>query len=164
MMMNTPIETAPVSQDDRLMAGLCHILGLIVAIIVWATQKERKFVAFQAMQAITFDLALMAVFLVFFACTFCAMFGGFGLVFPASIGLSAASQRQGDLSNPLAAIFMLIAMAITFLPFAMIPVLMLVALGVFALRIYAAVSVISGRDFRYPVLGKRLERYLARQA
>ena len=49
------------------------------------------------------------------------------------------------------------------LPFAVMVVLMLLALSVFALRIYAGVSVISGQDFRYPILGARLEHYLARQ-
>jgi uncharacterized membrane protein len=163
MMRSIAIESPPVSQDDRLMAGLSHIFGLIVALIFWATQRERKFVAFQAMQAIVFDVVVMVTFAVIGGCAFCAMFGGIGLMFPASFGLAAAGQGQGDASGPLAVVFMLITLVAALLPFAIMVVLMLVALSVFALRLYAGVSVISGQDFRYPILGAWLERYLARQ-
>ena len=162
--MNAPIEASPVSQDDRLMGGLSHIFGLIVAIIIWATQKEKKFVAFQAMQAIAFDIVVSATFLVFGICMFCGMFGSFGLMFPASFGLAATSQEGGQPSGPLAIVFILVTLLTTLLPFGLMAVFMLIALGVLAVRIYAGISVISGRDFRYPILGAWLERYLARQA
>lgn len=39
------------SSDERLMAAVSHLFGLLVAIIVWATQKEKSiFVRFQAVQ------------------------------------------------------------------------------------------------------------------
>jgi len=163
VVVNTAIESPPISQDDRLMAGLSHIFGLIVALIVWATQRERKFVAFQAMQAIALDVVVMVTFAVIGGCAFCAMFGGMGLMLPLSFGLAAAGQGQGDASGSMAVVFILITLVAALLPFAIMVVLMLLALSVFALRIYAGVSVISGQDFRYPILGARLERYLVRQ-
>jgi len=37
-----PGETVNTTSDERVMAALSHFFGLIAAVIVWATQKDRS--------------------------------------------------------------------------------------------------------------------------
>ena len=53
------------SQDERIMAGLAHIsailpmMGMVAPIVIWVTQKDKsKFVSFQALQAVSYQLAM----------------------------------------------------------------------------------------------------------
>ncbi len=64
-----PYEASGISQDDKMMAMLAHLLaivtGFIGPLIIWLIKKDQsKFVAFHAMQALFFHLALNVVMFV----------------------------------------------------------------------------------------------------
>lgn len=74
--MATDQDATP-SSDERLMATLAHSLGLLVDLIIWATQKDKsRFVRFQAMQAVAYDLAVGVLFVALVGCMVAAIVGG----------------------------------------------------------------------------------------
>jgi uncharacterized Tic20 family protein len=157
--MSTTSTQPPLSeQDERLMAGLSHLLGWMVALIIWAIQRERsEFVRFQTLQAIAFDVVMIAVIFVLTFCSMCAMFAlplaGVGM---AGMGAAAGSEEAAAAGGVLA---ITLATAVSFLPFCLMMPVMLVMLGG---HIVAAVQTFSGKDFRYPWLGEWLEKRLAK--
>ena len=51
-----------ISMEERLMAALSHFFGMLVALVIWITQKDKSnFVRFQALQAVGLDAILMVV-------------------------------------------------------------------------------------------------------
>ena len=151
-----------VSQDDHVMAALAHgaailpFWGLIGAIVIWATQKDKsRFVRFQALQALVYQVLPILGGLIFFVCYFCS-FGGFFLTIPI-----AALAEQGGGGGEVAAV--IAAIVTTGLPFIIFGVAMLVWLAWLIYAIVAAVRVFQGHDFRYVVVGPWLERILERR-
>ena len=61
----------PPTSDDRLLSALAHLFGILVALIIWATHKDKSpSVRFQAVQAIAFDIVVMVFIMLFtFACS-----------------------------------------------------------------------------------------------
>ena len=120
--------------EERSMAALAHLVviiplwGILVAGIIWLYFKEKsKAVVFHAQQAIFFQVILLIVIVV-------------ALVFRLFCSIIAVINR------PLAAI--LNAGNI---------VLLVVCVVVYAAAcLYAAWSVLEGRDFEYPFIGKQL--------
>jgi uncharacterized Tic20 family protein len=46
------------SSEDKILAALGHLFGIIAAIIIWAVQKDKsEYVRFQASQAVVFSLS-----------------------------------------------------------------------------------------------------------
>jgi uncharacterized Tic20 family protein len=63
----TPTPANKAVQDDNLMAAISHagiiLIGIIIPLLIWVTQKEKsKYVAFQAKQALVYQLAVAVVF------------------------------------------------------------------------------------------------------
>ena len=59
--MNT-LENIPPTSDEKMMGALAHVFGPLAAIIVWAIQKEKsRFVKFQALQALAFDMIVAVI-------------------------------------------------------------------------------------------------------
>jgi len=155
--------SAATTQDERILAALAHasvilpFWGLIGAIVVWVTQREKsRFVNFQALQGATYQLCLIVLSFVGGGCFMVAFFG-IGLLMP--VGMLA----MGDLSDPNAAggvIAILIAILTTFLPFCLMGLFFLVAAACVCYGLYGAVLVLQGNDFRYAIIGPRLEQYL----
>ena len=147
--MNTP-DNLPLSSDEKLMGALAHLFGPLVALVVWSTQKDKsRFVKFQALQALAFDLVLIIVMSIVFFCFFGVMFVGiFGTMFGA-----LGSTSSPDAIPPF---FMLPFM----FPFLMFACISPVSLLIMAVRMIAAVSVFRGRNYQYPLLGKWLENFL----
>jgi uncharacterized Tic20 family protein len=63
----TSIDTLTPTQDERVMAALSHasallpMMVIIAPIIIWVTQKEKsQYVAFQSLQAIAYQLSMIA--------------------------------------------------------------------------------------------------------
>lgn len=56
----------PSKKDSPILVALSYALGLFVALIIYLLEKEDKWVRFNALQAVCFDLAFSAVFFVFF--------------------------------------------------------------------------------------------------
>ncbi len=147
----TPQENPTPTSDERLMATLAHVLGPIVALIIWATQKDKsRFVRFQAMQAIAFDVGIIVVFFLLGGCLAMIVFGA---TFLGMAGAVAASGNDNGLSGLLGMLFGLI-------PLGGFCIIFLLAFGVLAARIIAAVRVYQGKNYHYPWLGDRVEKML----
>lgn len=150
METNTKISTIS-PQDEHILAALSHIgillpmIGILVPIIIWVTQKEKsRFVAFQALQATVYHLVLIVLWFVGMACYMASFF----LVFAGGI----AGSQSNRVTGPLFAGFFLMP----FLVFGAI------FLGYGILVIYgivAAVLTFQGKDFRYLLIGRWVERY-----
>ncbi len=152
--MSGEIKEAGISaQDERVMAAIAHAtiifsaVGLIGPLVIWGTQRERSaFVAFQALQAAAYQFLLLLGGLLAGALYMCSF-----MSVPVT-GLLSAPLGEGA------------ALCVPFLAFScafgLVFLLMLVWLAYVGYGIFAAVSVLQGKEFRYAFLGPRLERYL----
>ena len=151
-------------QDERIMAALAHISillpvwGMIGTIILWLTQREKsRFVGFQALQAMVYQLALVVGGILVGGCYVC-LFMGMTLLFP--MGALAFGSSGGH--EPGKIMPMLISLLSGFLPFCLIGVILLIGVVFILYALYGALHVLQGKDFRYAVIGQKLEEYLAR--
>lgn len=140
------------SQDERIMAALAHagvviyLVGVIAPIIIWVTQREKsRYVAFQALQALAYQLILIFAWILGFGCY---MAGVFGMV-PFTAFLDNTGLSNGEL-------FMLA-------PFFLICLLMLLGAVFLIYGLVGAFMTLQGRDFRYVILGPILERNLEQE-
>ncbi|HVN15593.1 MAG TPA: DUF4870 domain-containing protein [Anaerolineales bacterium] len=136
-----------ISMEERLMAALSHFFGMLVALVIWITQKDKSnFVRFQALQAVGLDAILMVVTLLI---TPCVMFFTF-----AGMVISFSKMFQASASDPLTFLLPSATWLIYFLcmmPFGFVYM---------ALRLIAAGSTLAGYNFHYPWLGKKVEGFL----
>ena len=142
------------TQNDRIMAALAHVtvilpmMGVIAPIVIWVTQKEKsESIAFQALQAVVYQLTLILIGFVGMACYMCSFFGIFIFMIPFS---------TGDAPNG----FPIEALGV-FFPFLIMAALMFVGLIYIIYGLVGAVQVLRGKDFRYILIGRWLERYLS---
>lgn len=143
------------TSDERLMAAMAHgsimipYIGLLAPIFIWVTQKDKsEFVRFQALQALAFQVLLIAVSILGFAC----YFGSFIIPFIATAVLQTTHSSN---LGPEA-----LLMVLPFLVFGLIGLLSL-ALGIYG--IVAAVMNLTGKDFRYIFIADMVERYLGKK-
>jgi uncharacterized Tic20 family protein len=165
-MTDQPFSASTATQDDKIVAALAHALGPLIAIIVWATQKDKSpFVAFQSLQALVYQLTGFVGMLLGMACYMCSFLGVFGGMF-AFIPLAAtgaAATEGGEAAQGIAALIgFLISVVTMIVPFAIFGLMFLAILAFLLYGLWAAISVFQGKDFRYIVIGRWLERYLAR--
>jgi uncharacterized Tic20 family protein len=148
------MNTLTPTQDERVMAALSHVsallpmMGVIAPIIIWVTQKEKsQYVAFQSLQALAYQLSMIAAWFVGMGCYMFSFFGTF-LTLPI-----ASSTENSENIDPL---FGLVFM-IPFLVFGFI------FIGGFFFVIYGIVGTVmafQGKPFRYIWIGKRIEKFL----
>lgn len=144
--MNEPLN---LTSDEKLMGGVAHIFGPLVAIIVWVTQKDKSpFVKFQSLQALAFDLFVIIVSGLSFFCLFGFMF----------LGMSWAMFTAIESISPDG--FMSIFALPFIIPFVTFACVTPVSLGILVLRLIAGVTVLNGRNYKYPIIGKWLENFL----
>lgn len=143
---------AKLNQDERIMAAMAHGsaiifgMGIIAAVVLWATQKEKsRYVAFQALQALVYQIAGVVVQIVSWCCWTALYFGSL-------IPLLAAAENSSD--PPL---FFWVSMGLMVVPFALMGLWIIGGL-------WGAVRALQGRDFRYAVIGTQLERWLSRES
>jgi uncharacterized Tic20 family protein len=162
------------TQDDKVMAALGHatiiwpLMGIIAPLVIWATQKDKSdFVAFQALQAAAYHITLILGGLVFGLCLFCVYFGMFiaGMGMPLSMFFTIPIQGPTPEELPPGAVVGVIVgfMAIFvlyLLIFALLMLIFVLWLAYIAYGLYGAVASLRGKDFRYVIIGSRLERYL----
>lgn len=142
----TPFTT---TSDERVMAALAHLFGMIAAIIVWAVNREKsRFVRFQALQALALDALWMVLVFGLTSCVMIAIFLGTGLGFAA---IANDPSSSGEI---------LPIMLGTMTPWMMFACLMPFSLAYMLARLIACISVATGRDFRYPVIGRQVEAFL----
>lgn len=142
------------NSDERAMGALAHFFGILGALIIWVVQKDKsRFVRFQAVQALAFNFVVMLVMMVLSVCSSGVMFIGiFGMMFSA-VNSSASPESFSR--------FMVFPFMLPFLMFTCIfpfSLLFLIA------RVVAAVSILSGNNFHYPLLGAKVEQFLSDQS
>lgn len=140
----------PLSSDEKLMGAIPHLFGLLVALIIWVLQKDKsRFIRFQALQALAFYLIIAVVVGFLFTCLFGVMFLG---IFGSSLLAVEAASSSDQLPQ-----FVLLPFIFPFATFSCITPLSFLLLAV---RIFAFVSVLNGRNFRYPVIANWVEKFL----
>lgn len=138
------------SSDEKIMAALVHgsvflmFLGPIVPVIIWASQRKKsKYVSFHALQGMGYQALIFWVWMVVI------------------ISISILSV----LLIPLSSAFMNSSRNAATIPFFFQIPIFVAVFGVMGLSfltgIVGAISCLVGHDFRYPFLGKWLERYLS---
>jgi uncharacterized Tic20 family protein len=150
----TELTTTPTS-DERILAAVSHFFGFLVALIVWATQKDKsRFVRFQSIQAMAFDLMITVIIFLTVGCMMVMIFGGVAL----GIGGTALISSQENPSSGLVGFFIAVMSAVPFLfPCIIIPLVLII----FAARLIATIQTFLGKDFHYPWLGTLVEQSLA---
>jgi uncharacterized Tic20 family protein len=147
--MTTETATAP-TQDECVLAALSHIsaflptIGIIAPIVIWVTQKEKsRYVYIQSLQAIVYHITMIIGFFIGMGCYMLSFLGNFLTIF------STASNN-----SPSPWLF-----AGIFFPFI---VFGFIFLGWFVFIIYAIVAAVmtfQGRDFRYIIIGRQVEKF-----
>jgi uncharacterized Tic20 family protein len=161
------------SPDEKIMAALGHatiiwpVMGIAAPLIIWATQREKsRFVAFQALQAAVYHMTLILAGLVCGVCYFCSYVGMIvgAIAMPFSAALTLPGTGPGEDFAPEALIPILLSVLGMVVFYVAIFGLLFLGLAVWAAYIgyglYGAVANLRGKDFRYTILGSRLERYL----
>lgn len=144
------------AQEDNWVAGVCHatailqLWGVVTPLLVWFSQRERSTrLGFQSMQAFVYQaiafagyLLGMVVYMVFF----------FGVILTLIMGSATSGVRElQGASGPLILVFVGVIILFWVLILVLMPIYFLIA-G------YASVRTIRGRSFRYPLLGKLIEK------
>jgi uncharacterized Tic20 family protein len=140
-----------ITQNDRIMAALAHVtailpmMGIVAPIVIWATQKDKsEFVAFQALQAVAYQLTIILAWFIGMGCYMCSFFGMFiAGPFSASSGSDVPVEMIG-----------------MFFPLLVMGIMMLGSFVFIVYGVIAAIRLIQGKDFRYIVIGDRIKSYL----
>jgi len=142
--MNTATTT-----EDRLWATLSHLsalafgMGILLPIIGWSDQRRKSnYASFQSLQALGYQSLGYTVWILSYLAVFIGM-----LIIIAVMSFQA--EKNGKIFDPFSGPAILIFIVI-FGCFAVY----------FLLPVIAAVACAFGKDFRYPILGDRLARYL----
>jgi uncharacterized membrane protein len=146
----TTDSTAPVTtSDERTMAALAHFFGLIAALIVYVVNKDKsRFVRFQALQSLALDALWIVLSLGLTMCLTMGIFGGI------AIGIVAAANEPRS-SEAVAPILFGAVM-----PWLMFACIMPFSLLHWIARLIACISVATGHDFRYPLIGRQVDAFL----
>jgi uncharacterized Tic20 family protein len=144
-------ETASLSEarEDHVVGAVCHstsimlLWGLATPIVVWITQHERSmFLRFQALQALLYQAIGLLAYFAFMALYFMSFFGLMGMaVFASGSDSSTMPAWLGIAMLPSLAIICLYSLGSLVYP---------------VLAFVAAVRVLNGHDFHYPILGNIL--------
>jgi uncharacterized Tic20 family protein len=141
------------TSDESLLAAISHFFGWLVALIVWATQKDKSpFVRFQAIQALAFDLIINVAVFILVGCMMIVVF----LVLGLGIGDIVVFGNQG---NPTSESVRTVVALMTSVPLLIPCIFTPIAGFIFIARIIATIQTFQGKDFRYPWLGALVERY-----
>jgi uncharacterized protein len=143
-MPNTPF-VSPHSSDERTMAALAHgsallnlfsgVGGPIAALVIWLTQREKSaWVAFQALQALVFQAAVVIITVLVV-----------GVVWVVGFIVSFATIGIGTI------VAVPVMILVFFGGFAMIAAGMVYSL-------YGAYQIYQGREFKYKWIGEWVER------
>lgn len=143
-------EPSPPTSEEKLLSALAHVFGPLAAVIVWATQKDKsRFIKFQALQALSFDLVVTFAASIIIFCSFgVAVPGMFVYMFQIMENAATANDFMMIVFFPFIFSFSITA---CFAPFSMI---------VMMLRVFAGISILNGRNYKYPLVGKWVENFL----
>ncbi len=143
------------TSDESLLAAISHFFGLLVAFIVWITQKDKsRFIHFQSIQAIAFDLIMYAVVFVVTGVLISLMFALLAL---GIADLAIVGTQSNPAIEPVGVLVALMTATPLFIPF-----IMIIISGVFfIIRLIATLQTAQGKNFHYPWLGAWVEKRLA---
>ena len=152
-MMSNSTSLTP-TQDERVMAALSHVsailpfMGTVAPIIIWVTQKEKsKYVAFQAFQALGFQLSMIVAWFIGMGCYMASFFATFlSIPFASSSGTTQSGQPLFGLAF--------------FVPFVVLGMFFIGGFAFIAYGIVGAVMTFKGKPFRYIFIGNWVERFL----
>lgn len=135
---------------DRIWTVLSHLsaislgMGILLPVIGWAEQRRKsKYVSFQCLQALGYQSLGYTIWLL----SYLVVFIVFLIIL---VAFSFQAETRGETFDPLLGSWSFIFFALIFA----LPALY------FILPIIAAIACALGRDFRYPLMGDRLARYL----
>jgi uncharacterized Tic20 family protein len=159
--MDTSLSSsAEPSKNDRIIGALAHVsvlvpfTGVIAPIVIFVTQKDKSdSLAFQSLQALAYQLAMILLFAVGFGCYMCSSLGFLAPMLMAGGGAEPTAEAMPP------ALEVLFGLSI-FAPVALVIVLMIVFFALQAYGVFGAISVLRGKHFRYPLIGKRVESFL----
>ena len=145
------------SQDERVIAALAHVsailpfMGVIAPIVIWVTQREKsRYVAFQALQAVAYQLTMIVAWMIGMGCYFCSFFATFlSIPMVSSSGTTPAGNALAELGF--------------IIPFLSLGVIFLVVLAFIVYGIVGAINVFQGKPFRYVFIGYRVERFMQQE-
>ncbi len=149
--MSYEISKEGVPQNQRLLAALAHasilfgvvtngIGGVLTALIIWLTQREKEpYAAFQALQALVYQVAMFVVVGISWCC--------WGLLWMLMLIAPVAANPMADDNSAPAGIW--VGLALLLIPLAISALSVLYAL-------VGAIQALRGRDFRYALIGKWL--------
>lgn len=143
------------SQNDKIMAALAHIsailpfMGVIAPIVIWATQKDKsEYVAFQALQAVAYQLVMILAWFIGMGCYMFSFFGTFVFI--------PFAEGSGNEVSP----FFMLGFLLPFITMGAL----FIGSGIFVLYgLIGAIQVFQGKDFRYLIIGNRLAKYLKQE-
>jgi uncharacterized Tic20 family protein len=143
------MNTSPTT-EERLWAVFSHLsalafgMGLLLPIIGWSEQRRKsKYASFQCLQALGYQsLGYTVWILSYFVAIIVLM-----VIFVVALSTARGVRAAGD---AIAGIWMVSFFLMIFGLFALY----------FLIPVIAAIACAFGADFRYPILGKRLARYL----
>src|SRR6185503_10221013 len=138
------------STEDRIWAVISHLsaiafgMGILLPIIWWSEQRRKSnYISFQCLQALGYQsLGYTVWFLIY-------LLVAFALVIIMFIALSLLAEENVKFDK----------IMLGWMSFLIVFMLGMLAIYLL-LPVIAAVSCAFGRDFRYPILGKRLAHYL----
>jgi uncharacterized Tic20 family protein len=146
------MNTSPTT-EERIWAVLSHLsalafgMGLLLPIIGWSEQRRKsKYASFQCLQALGYQSLGYTVWVLFSALVMIV----FVIIMMVAID---AGERSAGNTNSLVRIWMAVFEAFIFGSFAIY----------FLPPLIAAISCALGKDFRYPIMGNRLTKYLGYQ-
>jgi uncharacterized Tic20 family protein len=150
----TAVDTVVPTQDERVMAAISHaaalvpMMGVIAPIIIWVTQKNTsRFVAFQSLQAIAYQLCMIVAWFIGMACYFLSFIGVFAFT---AVEGTVGSGKSADLLTGMA----------VFGPLLVGGAMVVGGFLFIAYAVIAAVLTLQGKPFRYLIIGRAVERFM----
>jgi len=153
--MDTPTlsPAEPIPSEERLWAALAHAgvmlmgWGLIAPVLVWVMQRGKSaYASFQALQALAYQVFFMIYWMVVIACM-----SGLFIVF--ATGFIIALEPSGASEPP---------MMLFLVEFVYFIAMFAAAAAYWVLGLVGAGMCLAGKEFRYPLAGRWMERYLSR--
>ncbi len=146
------MNTSPTT-EERVWAVLSHLsalalgMGILLPIIGWSEQgRKSKYASFQCLQALGYQSLGYTIWLLSYSVV------SIGILI-VIIVMSYQEEKNGQAFDPVAGHIMVVLFIVTFGLLALYLLLPLIA----------AIACALGKDFRYPLMGKRLAQYLGYQ-
>ena len=137
------------NRDERIMAAICHAsivlepIGLVIPLIIWINQKDKsRYIAFQALQAVAFQLARLIGAFIGIGCYLVVGIAAIFLATPS--GVPIPGRFPSEMLPPLV----------------IAGIIILFAIGTFIYAIVGTGMTLFGKDFRYILIGGWVEQFM----